>query len=51
MEAELISKGLWDNLQCKVSVEGKMAQEAKEIVTKWHGKHTQTWRKPVPKLF
>ena len=38
MEAELICKGLWDNIQCKVSVEGKPAQEAEEIVTKWHRK-------------
>jgi hypothetical protein len=38
MEAELVHKGLWDNLQCKVSVEGKPTEEAEEIVTKWHGK-------------
>ena len=31
-------KGLWDNVQCEVSVEGKPTQEAEEIVTKWHGK-------------
>jgi len=41
MEAELICKGPWDNVQCEVSVEGKTTQEAEEIVTKWHGKHTQ----------
>jgi hypothetical protein len=41
MEAELIHKGLWDNVQCEVSVEGKTAEEAEEIVTKWRGKHTQ----------
>ena len=41
MEAELICKGLWDNIQCEVSVDGKMAEEAEEIVTKWHGKCTQ----------
>jgi hypothetical protein len=41
MEAELVHKGLWDNVQCKVSVEGKSIQEAEEIVMKWHGKHTQ----------
>jgi hypothetical protein len=38
MEAELIRKGLWDNVQCEVSVEGKPVQEAEEIVTKWRGK-------------
>ncbi len=38
MEAELICKGLWDNVQCEVSVEGKPAQEPEEIVMKWHGK-------------
>jgi hypothetical protein len=41
MEAELIRKGLWDNVQCEVSVEGKTAVEAEEIVTKWRGKRTQ----------
>ena len=41
MEAELICKGLWDNIQCKVSVEGKTAEEVGEIVMKWCGKHTQ----------
>ena len=38
MEAELVHKGLWDNIQCKVSVEGKATQNAEEIVTKWCGK-------------
>jgi hypothetical protein len=41
MEAELIRKSLWDNVQCEVSVEGKMTAEAEEIVTKWRGKRTQ----------
>ena len=41
MEAELIRKSLWDNVQCEVSVEGKTTEEAQEIVTKWHGKCTQ----------
>ena len=41
MEAKLICKGLWDNVQCEVSVEGKTAVEVEEIVTKWHGKCTQ----------
>src|SRR5882762_5022566 len=41
MEAELIRKSLWDNVQCEVSVEGKSPQEAEEIVTKWRGKRTQ----------
>jgi len=31
MEAELICKGLWDNVQCEVSVEGKPAQEPEEM--------------------
>ena len=39
MEAELVHKGLWDNIQCKVSVEGKSTQEVEEIVMKWCGKH------------
>ena len=38
MEAKLIHKGLWDNIQCEVSVEGKSTQEVEEIVMKWHGK-------------
>jgi hypothetical protein len=41
MEAELIRKSLWDNVQCEVSVEGKTTDEAKEVVTKWRGKRTQ----------
>jgi hypothetical protein len=38
MEAELVRKGLWDNVQCEVSVEGKPTEEVEEIVTKWRGK-------------
>ena len=41
MEAELICKSLWDNVQCEVSVEEKTAAEVEEIVTKWRGKCTQ----------
>jgi Domain of unknown function (DUF4219) len=41
MEAKLIHKSLWDNVQCEVSVEGKTAVEAEEIVMKWRGKCTQ----------
>src|ERR1700683_2168147 len=41
MEAELICKGLWDNVQCEVGVEGKTAVEAEEIAMKGHGKPTQ----------
>src|SRR5258705_12336231 len=41
MEAELIRKGLWDNVQCEVSVEGKTAEEVEEIVMNWRGKCTQ----------
>src|ERR1700683_1858791 len=41
MEANLIRKGLWDNVQCEVSVEEKTVVEAEKIVTKWHGKTTQ----------
>jgi hypothetical protein len=44
MEAELICKGLWDNVQCEVSVEG---EEAEEIVMKWCGKCTQKKRAKI----
>ena len=41
MEAKLICKGLWDNVQCEVSVEGETTEEAEEMVAKWCGKCTQ----------
>ena len=41
MGAELICKGLWDNIQCEVSLEGRNNMEMEEIVTKWHRKRTQ----------
>ena len=40
MEAELICKGLWDNVLCETDVEGKTEDEVKDVVTNWRGKRT-----------
>lgn len=40
MEAKFIHKGLWDNVLCKMDAEGKTEDEVKDVVMKWHGKHT-----------